>query len=64
MSGHTAININGDVGPYYRTSCGVRQLDPISLLLFNAAVDVPAKILEKEKISGHITKYEYVYVLD
>jgi hypothetical protein len=33
----------------------VRQGDPISPLLFNAAVDVLAEILEKAKISGHIS---------
>jgi hypothetical protein len=55
MSGNTAININGKVGPYFRPSCGVRQGDPISPLLFNAAVDVLAEILEKAKISGHIS---------
>jgi hypothetical protein len=30
MSGSTAININGEVGPYFRPSCGVRQGYPIS----------------------------------
>jgi hypothetical protein len=30
MSGNTAININGEAGPYFRSSCGVRQGDPIS----------------------------------
>jgi hypothetical protein len=43
------------VGPYFRPSCGVRQGDPISPLLFNAAVDVLAEILEKAKISDHIS---------
>jgi hypothetical protein len=42
MSGNTTININGEVGPYFRPSCGVRQGDPISPLIFNAAVDVLA----------------------
>jgi hypothetical protein len=55
MSGNTAININGEVGPYFRPSCGVRQGDPISPLLFNAVVDVLAEILEKAKISSHIS---------
>jgi hypothetical protein len=45
MSGNTTININGEVGPYFRSSCGVRQGDPISPLLFNAAVDVLAEIV-------------------
>jgi hypothetical protein len=55
MSGNTAININGEVGLYFRPSCGVRQGDHISSLLFNATVDVLAEILEKAKISGHIS---------
>ena len=55
MSGNTAININGEVGPYFRPSCGVRQGDPLSPLLFNSAVDALAEILEKAKNSGHIT---------
>jgi hypothetical protein len=39
----------------FRSSCGVRQGDPIFSLFFNAAVDVLAEILEKAKISGHIS---------
>ena len=54
MSGNTAININGEVGPYFRPSCGVRQGDPLSPLLFNSAVDALAEILEKAKNSGHL----------
>src|SRR3954470_21478109 len=55
MSGSTAININGDIGPYFTSTFGVRQGDPISPILFNAAVDALAEILEKAKISGHIS---------
>jgi hypothetical protein len=33
----------------------VRHGDPISPILFNAAVDALAEILEKAKISGHIS---------
>jgi hypothetical protein len=55
LSGNTAISINGEVGPYFRPSRGVRQGDPISPLLFNATVDVLAEILEKAKTSGHIS---------
>ena len=54
MSGNTAININGDVGPYFRPTCGYRQGDPISPLLFNSAVDVLAEVLERAKTSSHI----------
>uniref|UniRef100_A0ACD5XGU1 Uncharacterized protein n=1 Tax=Avena sativa TaxID=4498 RepID=A0ACD5XGU1_AVESA len=55
MSGRTAININGEIGPYFTPSCGVRQGDPISPLLFNSAVDALAEILDRAKIAGHIT---------
>jgi hypothetical protein len=55
MSGSTSINVNGEVGPYFRPSCGVRHGDPISPLLFNSAVDALAEILEKAKIVGHIS---------
>ena len=55
MSGNTAININGEVGPYFRSTCGVRQGDPISPLLFNSAVDALAKVLERAKTAGHIS---------
>ena len=54
-SGSTAININGDVGPYFRSSCGVRQGDPFAPLLFNAAVDSLAEVLERAKTAGHIS---------
>nr|XP_051211161.1 uncharacterized protein LOC127328612 [Lolium perenne] len=55
MTGSTAININGEVGPYFRPACGVRQGDPLSPILFNAAVDSLVEILERARISGHIT---------
>src|SRR3954447_14908770 len=55
MSGSTTININGDIGPYFTSTCGVRQGDPISPILFNAAADALAEILEKAKISGHLS---------
>jgi hypothetical protein len=54
MSGSTAINTNREVGPYFRPACGVRQVDQ-SPILFNAAVDALADILERTKISGHIS---------
>ena len=55
MSGNTAININGDIGPYFRSSCGVRQGDPICPLLFDLAGDTLATILDKAKTTSHIS---------
>lgn len=53
-TGSTAININGEVGPSFRSSRGVRQGDPISPLLFNLAVDALATILDKARAAGHL----------
>ncbi|XP_073355069.1 uncharacterized protein [Aegilops tauschii subsp. strangulata] len=47
--GHTAVNINGEIGPYFPTLCGVRQGDPFSPFLFNMVVDALAAILDKAK---------------
>ena len=54
MSGRTAVNINGEVGPYFLTGQGVRQGDPIPPFLFNLVVDVLAMILDLAKRAGHI----------
>ncbi|KAE8817709.1 hypothetical protein D1007_04569 [Hordeum vulgare] len=53
-SGNTTININGEVGPFFQASRGVKQGDPVSLLLFNLAVDALAGILDKGKLAGHL----------
>ena len=53
-SGRTAVNINGEVGPYFMTGQGVRQGDPISPFLFNLVVDALASILDLAKRAGHI----------
>ena len=55
MTGSTAININGEIGPYFLPACGVRQGDPLSPLLFNAAVDTLVEMLDKAKAAGHIS---------
>jgi len=52
--GRTAININGEIGPFFPTLCGVRQGDPFSPFLFNMVVDALAAILDIAKSAGHI----------
>ena len=52
--GRTTVNINGEIGPFFPTLCGVRQGDPFSPFLFNMVVDALAAILDKAKAAGHI----------
>lgn len=49
-----AINFNGVPGPYFKSSHGVRQGDPLSSLLFNLIVGVVEDILDKARAAGHI----------
>ena len=53
--GQTAININGEIGPYFRNKRGVRQGDPLSPLLFDFVVEAMDVMLTKAKEHGHIT---------
>ena len=53
-SGRTTVNINGEIGPFFPTFCGVRQGDPFSPFLFNMVVDALAAILDKAKAAGRI----------
>ena len=52
--GRAAVNINGDIGSYFPTLCGVRQGDPFSPFLFNMVIDALASILDRAKAAGHI----------
>lgn len=52
--GHTAININGEVGPYFPNARRVGQGNTISSLLFNIISDALVAILHKAKEAGHI----------
>ncbi|KAK1615152.1 hypothetical protein QYE76_020669 [Lolium multiflorum] len=54
MGGQTTINVNGEVGPFFRSARGVRQGDPLSLILFNFMVDGLAAMLAKANDAGHI----------
>jgi hypothetical protein len=54
VGGKTAININGEVGPYFRNARGVRQGDPLSPVLFDFMVDALAAMLARANEAGHI----------
>ena len=53
--GHLAININGEQGPFFQTSRGVRQGDPLSPILFDLVTDALASLIDSAKSAGHIT---------
>jgi hypothetical protein len=52
--GHTAISINGEVGPSFRNKRGLRQGDPLSPLLFNFMAEAISIMLSKACAAGHI----------
>jgi hypothetical protein len=52
--GQTSISINGEVGPYFCNKRGLRQGDPISLLLFDIVGDALDAILSRARAAGHI----------
>jgi mannosylglycoprotein endo-beta-mannosidase len=52
--GQTAISINGEVGPYFKNKRGVRQGDPLSVLLFDFLADALDVILVRAREAGHI----------
>lgn len=54
-NGITTANINCETGPYFATSCGVRQGDLLSPFLFNLLVAFAA-ILDAAKHVGHIRR--------
>jgi hypothetical protein len=52
--GKTTNSINDEVGPYFRNKIGVRQGEPLSLLLFDFVADALDAILAKAREAGHI----------
>jgi hypothetical protein len=53
--GQTSVNVNGEVGPYFRNARGIRQGDPLSPILFDFLVDSLAAIIDRAKEAGHLT---------
>jgi retron-type reverse transcriptase len=54
--GKVAMLVNDQIGPYFKTDRGVRQGDPISPILFNAAVDVLHILIKRAHECGLINR--------
>ena len=52
--GSVGIKVNDDNGPYFWTHKGLRQGDPLSLILFNIVVDMLATLIWRAKLDGQI----------
>ena len=53
--GTVSVKLNDKVGPYFVSSKGVRQGDPLSPILFNVAADCLARIVRKAQRANLIT---------
>jgi hypothetical protein len=56
QGGHVGIKINDQVGKIFQTKKGLRQGDPLSLLLFNIVVDMLAILINRAKVDGQIDR--------
>jgi hypothetical protein len=52
--GSIAVRLNDANNSYFKPGKGLRQVDPLSPLLFNLVVDVFTRILSKAAIKGYI----------
>jgi hypothetical protein len=50
--GSVGIKVNDDIGPYFQTKRGLRQGDPMSLILFNIVADMLALLINRAKTDG------------
>ena len=53
LGGSAAINVNGEVGPYFQTIKGLRQGDPPPIL-FNMVADMLANFINRAKAEGEV----------
>jgi hypothetical protein len=52
--GSVGIRVNDDIGHYFQTKKGLRQGDPLSLILFNIVADMLAIIIQRAKEDGKV----------
>lgn len=52
--GTVSVKLNNQIGPHFVSRKGVRQGDPLSLILFNFAADCLTKIIHAAQASGTI----------
>ncbi|KAK1631173.1 hypothetical protein QYE76_005488 [Lolium multiflorum] len=52
--GQTAVNVNGEIGPFFGNLRGVRQGDSLSPILFDFMVDALAAMISKAGLAGHV----------
>jgi hypothetical protein len=52
--GQTAINVNDEIGPFFRNARGVQQGDPVLPILFDFIVDALAAMISRAREAGHI----------
>jgi hypothetical protein len=57
FGGSVAIKVNDDVGRYFQTKKGLRQGDPLSLMLFNIVADMLAILIDHAKVDGQIEEW-------
>jgi hypothetical protein len=48
------VKVNDDIGHYFQTRKGLRQGDPLSLMLFNLIADILANLIARAKEDGQI----------
>jgi hypothetical protein len=54
QGGSVGIRVNDDIGHYFQTRKGLRQVDPLSPMLFNIVFDMLAVLFAREKDDGLI----------
>jgi hypothetical protein len=52
--GSVGIKVNDDIGPCFQTKRGLRQGDPMSLILFNIVADMLALLFNRAKVAGQV----------